>query len=204
MNFFTKKNVLFLTTSVALFLGAGMGTVTQVHADQASNTSKVNITIPDKNLISAVASNDNQTLRQVAIQNNDSLNTLEKLNNNINPDKVIPNGTPLYLPQNVTLNNLFMSLYTVHSGLSHAQYEKYYGKLSRSERAAKEWIAFKESSYDYHAKNGVHYGRFQLDKSYLHGNYSIANQERTADRYVKKRYGSWVAAKRFWLSHGWY
>ena len=40
--------------------------------------------------------------------------------------------------------------------------------------------------------------------SYLNGDYSPANQERVADQYVAGRYGSWDAAKSFWLANGWY
>lgn len=172
-----------------------------------SNTETIsiqkNISV-DKSRISPVASNGNQTLRQVAESNNASLDVLEKLNDITNPDMVITNGTPLYLPQNENLVGIFDSLATAHTGISNALYQKYYGKLSASERSAKLWIAKHESGYSYTARNGRYYGRFQLDISYLHGDYSVANQERTADRYVKNRYGSWVAAKRFWLAHNWY
>ena len=47
-------------------------------------------------------------------------------------------------------------------------------------------------------------GRYQLSASYLNGDYSPANQERVADQYVAGRYGSWDAAKSFWLANGWY
>lgn len=77
-------------------------------------------------------------------------------------------------------------------------------KMSKAERAAKYWIAMRESGGSYYARNGVCYGRYQLNIAYLHGNLSPANQERTADRYVYGRYGSWVNAKRFWLAHHWY
>lgn len=73
-----------------------------------------------------------------------------------------------------------------------------------SEKAAKEWIAARESSGSYSAQNGRYYGRYQLDLSYLHGDLSAANQERVADNYVKSRYGSWAGAQSFWQSHGWY
>ncbi|MDG3374646.1 peptidase M23, partial [Vibrio parahaemolyticus] len=69
---------------------------------------------------------------------------------------------------------------------------------------AKEWIAQRESSRSYTATNGRYIGRYQLDSSYLNGDYSAANQERVADEYVSSRYGSWDAAKAFWLSNGWY
>ena len=73
-----------------------------------------------------------------------------------------------------------------------------------STNAAKEWIAQKESGGSYTATNGRYIGRYQLDASYLNGDYSAANQERVAEKYVTSRYGSWDAAKTFWLANGWY
>ena len=70
--------------------------------------------------------------------------------------------------------------------------------------SAKEWIAQKESSGSYTATNGRYIGRYQLDSSYLNGDYSAANQERVAEQYVTSRYGSWEAAKAFWEANGWY
>jgi len=76
--------------------------------------------------------------------------------------------------------------------------------LSKKQRAAKNWIAYHESRYSYTARNGQCYGRYQLLKAYLHGDYSPANQEKTANSYVAGRYGNWTKAKRFWQSHHWY
>ena len=70
--------------------------------------------------------------------------------------------------------------------------------------SAKEWIAQKESSGSYSATNGKYVGRYQLDSSYLNGDYSEANQERVADQYVTGRYGSWEGAQAFWQANGWY
>lgn len=209
MKILNKKNLLSSAVVAGMLFTVSTKTVyaDSTNGNQGStNTLQVNkeVSVPDKSLIMPVASRDNQTLRQVAQANNTSLSVLEKLNGNIDPDTVIANGTWLYLPQNEDLSLLFTALYTAHSGISSSQYRKYYGRLSASERAAKLWIAKRESGYNYHACNGKYYGRFQLDSSYLHGNYSVANQERTADRYVKGRYGSWAAAKRFWLAHNWY
>ena len=76
--------------------------------------------------------------------------------------------------------------------------------VSSSEAEAKEWIAQKESGGSYTATNGQYIGRYQLTDSYLNGDYSAENQERVADAYVAGRYGSWTAAKNFWLNNGWY
>ena len=76
--------------------------------------------------------------------------------------------------------------------------------LSAEDAAAKEWIAQKESSGSYTAQNGQYYGRYQLSLSYLNGDLSAENQEKVADAYVACRYGSWSAAKTFWLANGWY
>lgn len=70
--------------------------------------------------------------------------------------------------------------------------------------SAKEWIAQKESGGSYSATNHRYIGRYQLDSSYLGGDHSPENQERVADAYVAGRYGSWEAAKQFWLANGWY
>lgn len=70
--------------------------------------------------------------------------------------------------------------------------------------AAKEWIAQRESGGSYDARNGRYVGRYQLTDAYLGGDYSPENQERVADQYVSNRYGSWQAAKDFWVTNGWY
>lgn len=80
----------------------------------------------------------------------------------------------------------------------------YTSNVSGDEQAAKEWIAARESGSSYTAQNGRYYGRYQLDASYLGGDFSPANQDRVADQYVASRYGSWSAAKSYWLSNGWY
>lgn len=73
-----------------------------------------------------------------------------------------------------------------------------------SEASAKEWIAQRESGGSYTAQNSRYIGRYQLDASYLNGDYSPANQERVVNQYVKSRYGSFTNAKAFWQAHGWY
>ena len=73
-----------------------------------------------------------------------------------------------------------------------------------SEAGAKAWIASRESGGSYSAQNGQYIGKYQLSAAYLNGDYSAANQERVANNYVAGRYGSWAAAKQFWLANGWY
>ena len=87
-----------------------------------------------------------------------------------------------------------------------AKARTYSAPAGMSDAEAKEWIAQRESGGDYNAvsSNGQWYGRYQLDKRYLNGDYSAANQEKTADRYVKERYGSWSKAQEHWQKHGWY
>ena len=75
---------------------------------------------------------------------------------------------------------------------------------SSAEASARAWIVQRESGGDYNARNGKYIGKYQLDKSYLNGDYSPANQEKTAERYVKQRYGSWVNAQEHWQTHNWY
>lgn len=87
---------------------------------------------------------------------------------------------------------------------SEAVVETVASTVSGSEAEAKEWIAQKESGGSYTATNGRYIGRYQLTDSYLNGDYSAENQERVADAYVAGRYGSWTAAKNFWLNNGWY
>ena len=75
---------------------------------------------------------------------------------------------------------------------------------SSSEEAAKAWIANRESGGSYSATNGQYYGKYQLSKSYLNGDYSAANQEAVADQYVQSRYGSWANAQKHSQETGWY
>lgn len=80
----------------------------------------------------------------------------------------------------------------------------YNSSVSESEQAAKEWIAQRESHGSYSVRNGQYVGKYQLSVDKLNGDLTPANQERTADNYVKQRYGSWAQAKQAWLQNGWY
>ena len=108
---------------------------------------------------------------------------------------VLPNSTDARSYPKSSSSNVDQNTQDSHSSIS---------KLSSAERSAKDWIAYHESRGQYHVNNGKYYGKFELDTSLLNGDYSQANQERTADRYVHQRYGSWVHAKQFWETHNWY
>ncbi|WP_105956568.1 aggregation-promoting factor C-terminal-like domain-containing protein [Apilactobacillus quenuiae] len=84
---------------------------------------------------------------------------------------------------------------------SQADVEK---RWNQANADAKAWISFHESTDSYTAQNGQYYGRYQLDKNYLNGNYSPENQEQVANQYVSDRYGSWINAKAHWISNNWY
>jgi len=99
-------------------------------------------------------------------------------------------------------NNVGYSTQQKNSGISSQQPSTNTAYSSSS--SAKDWIISKESGGNYNATNGRYYGAYQLDKSYLNGDYSQANQDRVAENYVQNRYGSWENAKNHWLSHGWY
>ncbi|WP_054662910.1 muramidase family protein [Lacticaseibacillus camelliae] len=80
----------------------------------------------------------------------------------------------------------------------------YSSSATGSEAAAKAAIAQRESGGSYGARNGQYIGKYQLSNSYLHGDYSAANQERVADQYVASRYGSWSNALAHSNAYGWY
>ncbi|TPR12214.1 aggregation-promoting factor C-terminal-like domain-containing protein [Apilactobacillus timberlakei] len=182
-----------------------------VHADSTtnvSNSSDNNVLHIEslRNSIAPVSSNGNQTLRSIAASNNEDLSTLEQLNNNYNPDQAIKDGTQIYLLSNKTegFNEMSRVYLSPYANVPKSIQNKFYFCYGAANRHAKNWIAYHESTYRYSASNGQYYGRFQLNRNSLNGDYSRTNQERTADNYVANRYGSWVNAKSFWQQHGWY
>ena len=67
-----------------------------------------------------------------------------------------------------------------------------------------EYIAWRESGWNYDARNGRYIGKYQMDESRLDGDWSPEHQEEVAEQYMLDRYGSWEAAREFWDSHGWW
>lgn len=153
------------------------------------------------------------TLSQIALANQTSVESLVSLNKIANPNVIYVNQV-LELHKvtgattNVSLPESDKSLVEENSSVPAEPIREtpasYTSTVVGDEADAKEWIAQKESGGSYTAQNGIYYGRYQLTNSYLNGDYSPENQERVADAYVASRYGSWVAAKGFWLANGWY
>ncbi|WP_203639927.1 LysM peptidoglycan-binding domain-containing protein [Levilactobacillus wangkuiensis] len=204
------KKVLVSTLGTAAVLGAGL------FASTTSANADVRVTVKS-----------GDTVAKIANQYKSSVSSIEKANNlkNVN---LIYVGESLEIPDatstttsttsaatttpsqstttNTTTNNTastsnYSSQATTGTTSSASTATS---TTSTSGSSAKAWIANKESGGSYTASNGNYYGKYQLSKSYLNGDYSAANQEKVANSYVSSRYGSWAAAKSFWQANGWY
>ena len=161
------------------------------------------------------------TLSEIAETHNTTVEKLAKLNNikNIHliyVDQVLvidgevpaaqttTTEAPVAEVEETTYEATYEAAYEAPAPAAAESYSAPAATVSGSESEAKEWIAQKESGGSYTATNGRYIGRYQLTDSYLNGDYSAENQERVADAYVAGRYGSWTAAKNFWLNNGWY
>ncbi|HEL1780015.1 LysM peptidoglycan-binding domain-containing protein [Streptococcus suis] len=184
MNITLKKNL--KTTIAGLVAGISLLTAGVVSAET--------YTVKSGDTLSEIAETYNTTVEKLAEQN--KITNLDF----IHVGQVIELG-------DVTVKVVESSVeqtQSTTSSTSTATTSTYSSNLSAEDAAAKEWIAMKESSGSYDTRNGIYIGRYQLTNTYLNGNYSPENQERVADAYVASRYGSWSAAKAFWLANGWY
>lgn len=139
------------------------------------------------------------TLSEIALTYNTTVEKLAEQNKITNPD-FIHVGQAIELGEVIKVATSAQSAQETETATT----SSYSSILSAEDAAAKEWIAQKESGGSYDAQNGIYIGRYQLTNTYLNGDYSIENQELVADAYVASRYGSWSAAKVFWLANGWY
>lgn len=108
---------------------------------------------------------------------------------------------------NTSANQQVAKTYQAPAQTYQAQAQSYQApaqSYQASSSSAKDIIAQRESGGSYNARNGQYIGKYQLSAAYLNGDYSPANQERVADRYVAQRYGSWDNALAFWNNNGWY
>lgn len=155
------------------------------------------------------------TLSEIALTYNTTVDVLVERNNIANPNFIVV-GQTIELDEVITSEESpsttnpvevvepISSAETATTTVASSEETIYSSDLSVEDAAAKEWIAQKESGGSYTAQNGIYIGRYQLTNTYLNGDYSPENQERVADAYVAGRYGSWSAAKAFWLVNGWY
>lgn len=186
MNITLKKNL--KTTIAGLVAGISLLTAGVVSAET--------YTVKSGDTLSEIAETHNTTVEKLAEQN--KISNLDF----IHVGQVLELG-------DVTVKAVESSVEQTQSTTSSTSTatvttSTYFSNLSAEDTAAKEWIAMKESSGSYDARNGIYIGRYQLTNTYLNGDYSPENQERVADAYVASRYGSWSAAKAFWLVNGWY
>ncbi|AYM02041.1 LysM peptidoglycan-binding domain-containing protein [Levilactobacillus yiduensis] len=210
------KKAFITTLGTAAILGAG------IFAGTTSANADVRVTVKS-----------GDTVAKIANQYNSSVSAIEKANSlkNVNLIYVgesleIPNATSASTTtttsaattpsQSTTTTNTTNNAKTnySHTYSNQASTSASTGTTSSastaststtgSDSSAKAWIANKESGGSYTATNGNYYGKYQLSKSYLNGDYSAANQEKVANAYVTSRYGSWAAAKSFWQANGWY
>ncbi|UQS84537.1 LysM peptidoglycan-binding domain-containing protein [Apilactobacillus apisilvae] len=193
--------MLFATAAVAGLFIAGASSANADQTTSSSNGQQVTVQSGD-------------TLWSLAQKHNVSLSSLEQANNKTS-DFMIYVGEQLQLPTNASDTSAQQQTTQAQPVQQETQAQSQpqqqttqtadtSSTASTDTNSAKEWIANKESSGSYNASNGQYYGRYQLDKSYLNGDYSEANQERVANQYVTSRYGSWANAQSFWQQNGWY
>lgn len=147
------------------------------------------------------------TVSELAEQYGTTTDAIVQANNLRNPNFILA-GQNLVIPAQGQSVQAVSQAQTVESTGSSSSSESKVSAVgtgeSSAEASARAWIVQRESGGDYNARNGKYIGKYQLDKSYLNGDYSPANQEKTAERYVKQRYGSWVNAQKHWQTHNWY
>lgn len=147
------------------------------------------------------------TVSELAEQYGTTIDAIVQANNLRDPNFILA-GQNLVIPAKGQSVQAVSQAQTVESTGSSSSSESEVSAVgtgeSSAEASARAWIVQRESGGDYNARNGKYIGKYQLDKSYLNGDYSPANQEKTAERYVKQRYGSWVNAQKHWQTHNWY
>lgn len=175
----------------------------------ASAQETVTYTVKSGDTLSEIAEKYNTTAEKLAAKNNikdihliyvDQVLVIEGTASTVDPAATTEETTPV-ATETVEEASVATTTYEAPAAESNTVATS---TVSGSEAEAKEWIAQKESGGSYTATNGQYIGRYQLTDSYLNGDYSAENQERVADAYVAGRYGSWTAAKNFWVNNGWY
>lgn len=136
------------------------------------------------------------TLSQLAQTHHTTVASLAQLNHISNPDLIYAgNQLKLSSTNSSVSSSTPLKVTTTNTQLTN---------LNIAEQNARTYIVQHESGGSYTARNGKYIGKYQLDQSYLNGDFSPANQEKVAQKYVNQRYGSWVNAMAHWKTHSWY
>ncbi|MCM0599837.1 aggregation-promoting factor [Periweissella fabalis] len=152
------------------------------------------------------------TLSALAATYHTTVAQLATINHISNPDMIYA-GNQLIIPktttdETVSLHNQaqapMQSVKPVSTNSGNTSNTSIVPTLNPAEHAARDYIVTHESHGSYTARNGKYIGKYQLDQSYLNGDFSPANQERVAQTYVTQRYGSWTNAMTHWQTHHWY
>lgn len=208
-----KNNLIKHTALLSALVTFGMvAAPVTANADTLINSHQVKVTSGD-------------TLSKIALEHNTTVNNLISLNQLANPNSLLV-GQVLNISSTTTNTSQVQKAYqytpkvatvqTISYTAPKTNTRSYYSTTTNndtnttastqngSQTAAKAWIAAHESGGSYSARNGQYVGKYQLSASYLHGDYSAANQEKVANQYVTSRYGSWTNAQQHWETNGWY
>ncbi|KRN26997.1 LysM peptidoglycan-binding domain-containing protein [Liquorilactobacillus mali] len=197
----------------------GTDTSSTQNSQQADKT--LFSSILENNLSTELTVKNGDTLWAIAKKYGTSISDLAKSNNIANPDLIYVNqrinisgsSTEATATQKAqTAYGTTTSLTTGSAGsvqgtsdsTQNSSESSQTSNLSDSEKIAQDYIVQHESGGDYNARNGKYIGKYQLDSSYLNGDYSVANQEKVAEEYVTQRYGSWTKAMEHWKENNWY
>ncbi|KRN10388.1 LysM peptidoglycan-binding domain-containing protein [Liquorilactobacillus mali] len=194
----------------------GTDTSSTQNSQQADKT--LFSSILENNLSTELTVKNGDTLWAIAKKYGTSISNLAKSNNIANPDLIYVNqrinvsgsGTETTATQKVQTaygTTTSLTAGSVQGTSDSTQSSSGSGQtsnLSDSEKIAQDYIVQHESGGDYNARNGKYIGKYQLDSSYLNGDYSAANQEKVAEKYVMQRYGSWTKAMEHWKENNWY
>lgn len=144
------------------------------------------------------------TLSALALKYHTTVANLAQINNIANPDLIYAGNhltiTSLDKPQ--ASASQATNTPTASTSITTSQASP--STLNDDETSARAYIVSHESGGSYTARNGRYIGKYQLDRNYLNGDFSPANQEIVAQNYVMQRYGSWVNAMSHWKIHHWY
>lgn len=207
MNKLLKKVVLTTASFVGLM---GVGTL-------AANASTYTVKSGDS--LWEIANDNGTTINSILTDNSNKLSSInsviypgEQLELNRVATQVSTNNSSYNAPQatykpatnNYTSSNEQANTASNTGNNSYASSSDTNSSGDSAHSSAANSIAQAESGGSYTAENGQYVGRYQLDKSYLHGDYSPANQDRVFVKYCNQRYGSVNNALSFRESHGWY